>query len=116
MPHQPHSEPYHVGDNVPKEGQYVCVPCGFKKKLKPGDVFGECLSCFKDEGWHQSWDEQDTEDELADQVPEMEEEELHRHDEEGAEVAEGQELWEEVRKPEDLDKEPQIADKDETGP
>lgn len=101
MPHKPHPEPYHVGDVVPKEGEYVCVPCGFKKNLRPGEEFSECISCMKDQGWHASWDEQDTEDELADAVPGLETSEHHLHDEEGQEVAEGLELWEEIQKPEE---------------
>ena len=100
MPHKPHPEPYHVGDAAPKEGDFVCVPCGFKKHLKPGDRFAECISCLKDEGWHDSYDIQDEEDSMLDATA-TETEERHLHDEEGAEIAEGMELWEEIQKPEE---------------
>ena len=100
MPHKIHTEPYHVGDIAPKDGRYVCVPCGFQKRLQTGETFGECLSCFKDEGWHGPWEEQDTEDALVDNTS-VEETEHHFHipGEAAQEVAEGQELWEEVQKP-----------------
>jgi hypothetical protein len=38
--------PFSKGDAVPKEGAYVCVPCGFKKDYKSGEHFEECISCF----------------------------------------------------------------------
>ena len=38
--------PFSKGDAVPKEGEYVCVPCGFKRKYQSGEQFGECISCF----------------------------------------------------------------------
>lgn len=106
MPHKPHPEPYHVGDKVPEEGQYVCVPCGFRKRLKPGDVFGECLSCFKDEGWHVAGEEQDKEDAMLDDT-DVEKTGHHYHaskkgeKDEDEEVAEGLELWEKRQKPEE---------------
>lgn len=37
---------YNRGDQVPEENNYVCVPCGFRKHLKQGDVFPECTSCL----------------------------------------------------------------------
>jgi hypothetical protein len=39
-------KPFSKGDVVPVAGEYVCVPCGFKKKYEPGEQFGECLSCL----------------------------------------------------------------------
>jgi hypothetical protein len=39
-------EAYHKGDTVSDEGDYVCVPCGFRKHLKPGKQFPECTSCL----------------------------------------------------------------------
>ena len=97
--HKPHPEPYHVGDIAPEEGKYVCVPCGYRRKLEKGEKFGECLSCFKDEGWHMPSEEQDEEDALVDNTK-IEETEHHLHDDENEEVAEGQELWEKVQKEE----------------
>lgn len=37
---------YSKGDQVTEEGDYVCVPCGFKKHLAPGETFPECMSCM----------------------------------------------------------------------
>ncbi|PIR44519.1 MAG: hypothetical protein COV10_04305 [Candidatus Vogelbacteria bacterium CG10_big_fil_rev_8_21_14_0_10_51_16] len=37
---------YKVGDEVPENGFYACVPCGSKKYLKAGAHFGNCLQCF----------------------------------------------------------------------
>lgn len=104
MPHKPHPEPYHVGDAVPKDGEYVCVPCGFKKRFKPGDAFTECISCMKDEGWHVPGDAQDIEDALLDNT-DVEEKEHHYHTDENEEVAEGLELWESLQKSDAGDKE-----------
>ncbi len=98
MPHQPHPEPHHVGDRVPEEGRYVCVPCGFKKAFKAGDVFPECISCMKDEGWHPAGMPQDKEDALFDELG-VEPPEHHYHDDEDQEVAEGLELWEKKQPP-----------------
>ncbi len=42
---------YNVGDVVPADGEYACVPCGYKKTYKAGEIFPECISClekFKD--------------------------------------------------------------------
>ena len=43
---------YNRGDAVEEEGNYVCVPCGFKGHFQPGDTFSECTSCLggTDEG------------------------------------------------------------------
>lgn len=40
------SGPFNKGDHVPAAGEYVCVPCGFKKTYQPGEQFTECMSCF----------------------------------------------------------------------
>lgn len=98
MAHKPHPEPYHVGDHAPEEGEYVCVPCGYRKRFGAGERFTECVSCLKDEGWHAPGTPQDEEDALFDEL-QIEPSEHHLHDEEGAEVAEGLELWEKVKKP-----------------
>jgi hypothetical protein len=37
---------YNKGEVVPSDGTYVCVPCGFQKKLKAGETFIECTSCL----------------------------------------------------------------------
>ncbi|MFA6098435.1 MAG: hypothetical protein WCV50_00640 [Patescibacteria group bacterium] len=37
---------FNKGDQVPESSHYVCVPCGFKKEYKAGEVFGECTSCL----------------------------------------------------------------------
>ena len=49
--------PFSKGDNVPVEGEYVCVPCGYHKKYKTGDQFTECISCMSgtDEGQHEEF-------------------------------------------------------------
>ncbi len=39
-------KPFSKGDAVPAEGEYVCVPCGYQHYYKPGDTFGECMSCL----------------------------------------------------------------------
>jgi hypothetical protein len=39
-------KPFSKGDKVPDEGLYVCVPCGYQHHYKPGDTFGECISCL----------------------------------------------------------------------
>jgi hypothetical protein len=40
---------FNVGSTVQKDGTYVCVPCGAKKKFKKGQVFTRCFSCMKKE-------------------------------------------------------------------
>jgi len=37
---------YKVGDVVPEDGLYICVPCGNKKYLKTGERFKSCLQCL----------------------------------------------------------------------
>lgn len=45
---------YKVGDTVPLDGYYTCVPCGNKKYLKQGTRFGSCLKCLsKQKGFFQ---------------------------------------------------------------
>lgn len=37
---------YNRGDAVPTEGEYVCVPCGYRRHFQHGEQFTECLSCL----------------------------------------------------------------------
>lgn len=39
-------KPFSKGDKVPEEATYVCVPCGYQHHYKPGETFGECISCL----------------------------------------------------------------------
>ncbi|MDO8581961.1 MAG: hypothetical protein Q7S16_03725 [bacterium] len=43
-------ETFDTGTSVHAGGVYVCSPCGYKKKLEPGDTFPECDSCMKKSG------------------------------------------------------------------
>lgn len=47
MNNQTLEQTYQVGETVPEDGWYACVPCGNKMRLKAGDRFGNCLQCFK---------------------------------------------------------------------
>lgn len=38
---------YRVGERVPLNGQYVCVPCGYRLDLMEGDVFPACINCMR---------------------------------------------------------------------
>ena len=38
---------FQVGDAVKLAGTYVCVPCGYKKFFKEGQVFPRCFACMK---------------------------------------------------------------------
>lgn len=58
---------YNKGEAVPHTGEYVCAPCGFKRRFATGESFPECTSCLSG-------------------TPEGHEE-----------YAEGLELWEKVR-------------------
>tara|TARA_B100001971_G_C18168763_1_gene525817 strand:- start:563 stop:769 length:207 start_codon:yes stop_codon:yes gene_type:complete len=40
---------FKVGKSVEQDGYYVCVPCGYKKYLKVGDTFPNCIKCMKKE-------------------------------------------------------------------
>lgn len=40
------NQTYNMGEAVTEEGDYVCVPCGYHKHFKSGDVFPECTSCL----------------------------------------------------------------------
>ena len=42
----PESKAYNKGDEVPEDGKYVCMPCGYHHEYKAGDIFGECVSCM----------------------------------------------------------------------
>ena len=37
---------YRVGCTVEKDDFYVCVPCGYRKYLKQGTKFPDCLKCM----------------------------------------------------------------------
>ncbi len=37
---------YKVGDIVPENGWYLCVPCGFADEFKAGDAFPVCKVCL----------------------------------------------------------------------
>ena len=37
---------YKVGEIVPEDAFYICVPCGNKQYLKAGTRFKSCLKCF----------------------------------------------------------------------
>lgn len=38
---------YSIGEEVPEDGIYICVPCGYKLKLNRGDKYPECISCLE---------------------------------------------------------------------
>jgi len=38
---------YKVGEKVRISGLYVCVPCGYKKKLEVGNTFPPCEGCMR---------------------------------------------------------------------
>ena len=42
---------YKVGEKVKIRGVYVCVPCGYKRKFKIGDIFSSCLGCMRVSRW-----------------------------------------------------------------
>ena len=72
---------YKVGDKVRINGLYVCVPCGYRRRFKVGDTFGECLGCMR------------TTMPIANSI--MEEGSGVTFD--GEELAEGLEIWELLR-------------------
>lgn len=37
---------YEVGTAVEENGWYICVPCGYKRYLREGDRFPNCMKCF----------------------------------------------------------------------
>ena len=44
---------FDVGEKVKVEGEYICVPCGYKRKYNQGEIFQRCFHCLKgiqDEG------------------------------------------------------------------
>ena len=49
--------PFNKGDHLPENGEYVCVPCGYHRVLKAGEVFPECISCMSGtaEGQHEDY-------------------------------------------------------------
>ena len=50
-------KPFSKGDTVPEEATYVCVPCGYQHHYKPGETFGECMSCLSGtpDGQHEEY-------------------------------------------------------------
>lgn len=40
------STTFNKGDIAAEAGNYVCVPCGFRKHFKQGEQFSECMSCL----------------------------------------------------------------------
>lgn len=40
------TQAFNKGDQVPEEGTYVCVPCGYRHHYINGEKFGECISCL----------------------------------------------------------------------
>lgn len=38
---------FRVGSAVSKTTEYICVPCGYKRKLSKGDVFPKCDKCLE---------------------------------------------------------------------
>lgn len=38
---------YKVGEKVRVSGLYVCVPCGYRKRLSAGDTFPSCTNCLR---------------------------------------------------------------------
>ena len=49
MNEQPIDLTFGVGDIVPEDGVYACVPCGNKIAYKAGERFKSCLECLKNE-------------------------------------------------------------------
>ena len=49
--------PFSKGEKVPHDGQFVCVPCGYKHQYKTGEEFGECISCLSGtkDGQHEEY-------------------------------------------------------------
>jgi len=41
------SNTYIIGETVPEDGNYSCIPCGYKKELKKGEKFPECIACLE---------------------------------------------------------------------
>ena len=38
---------FNIAHTVIKNGTYICVPCGYKKYFKEGEVFPSCFSCLR---------------------------------------------------------------------
>lgn len=38
---------YRVGERVPIDGSYVCVPCGYRMHFAEGDEFPACIGCMR---------------------------------------------------------------------
>lgn len=37
---------YNRDDIVQEDGDYVCVPCGYRRHYVKGEKFSECMSCL----------------------------------------------------------------------
>lgn len=37
---------YKIGDLVPEDGMYLCVPCGFVEEFRAGEEFPTCRACY----------------------------------------------------------------------
>lgn len=37
---------YKIGDVVPVQGAYVCVPCGYVQMFEQGELFITCEACL----------------------------------------------------------------------
>lgn len=38
---------YRVGEQVEISGYYICVPCGYQRRLAAGDTFPSCINCMR---------------------------------------------------------------------
>ena len=76
---------YRVGERVPINGRYVCVPCGYRMHLAEGDVFPACIHCMRVSRPLDAQPVLGSEDSLREEVLDEFDDEL---------VAENLELWE----------------------
>lgn len=37
---------YKIGDAIPENGNYICVPCGYVQYFEVGGLFTTCDACF----------------------------------------------------------------------
>ncbi len=37
---------YKIGDKVPEDGVYLCVPCGYTQEFRRDALFTTCEACF----------------------------------------------------------------------
>ena len=38
---------FEIDSMAKQDGMYICVPCGYKKRFRQGDIFPRCFSCLK---------------------------------------------------------------------